>query len=134
MDNKNILDIGSIMSDINLGTASRFGRLFQEKEMNQDGKDPIVAHSTEYEDKGSIGDYEVTYQEICHILDNIKQKWGTDTDNIAHNLLHKYYHRDVLYLYDRITLDMNYLNGYPERNNEWLEKLLELKYEIRNLL
>jgi len=28
---------------------------------------------------------------------------------------------------------MDYLNGYPDRNNEWLENLLELKYEIRNM-
>ena len=61
-----------------------------------------------------------------------KVKWGmNDTDQNLHNM---YYQRDLLYLYDRITLDMNYLSAYPDRNEEWLEKLLELKYEIRNLL
>lgn len=132
MDNRNILDIGSIISEINLGTASKFGRLFQEKDPDQDENETIATQVDEYEDRGSIGDYEVVYQEICHLLDNIKQKWGTD--DIEHNILNTYYHRDLLYLYDRITLDMNYLNGHPERNNGWLEKLLELKYEIRNLM
>lgn len=128
MDNKNILNIGSIFADINLGVATK---IIQEKIPNQDEKQHD-ANETVYEDKGSIGDYSVTYQEIRHILDNIELKWGTDdTDS---NLLNTYYQRDLLYLYDRITLDMNYLNGYPERNNQWLEKLQELRYEIRNLL
>ena len=58
-------------------------------------------------------------------------KWGmNDTDQNLHNM---YYQRDLLYLYDRITLDMNYLNGYPDINCNWHDMLLELKYEIRNL-
>ena len=128
MDNKSILNIGSIIADINLGAATK---IIQEKLPNQDEKQADT-NETVYEDKGPIGDYSVTYQEIRHILDNIELKWGTDdTDS---NLLNTYYQRDLLYLYDRITLDMNYLNGYPERNNQWLEKLQELRYEIRNLL
>lgn len=132
MDNKNILDIGSLISDINLGTASKFGRFFQEKEINQDDPITLEEQTSDFKDREPIGDYDVTYQELCHLLDNIKQKWGVN--DIDQNLYNIYYHRDLLYLYDRITLDMNYLNGYPDRNNDWLEKLLDLKYEIRNLL
>ena len=65
------------------------------------------------------------------VLDNIKQKWGADdTDQ---KIFNTFYQKDLLYLYDRITLDMNYLKENQERNDAWLEKLLELKYEIRNL-
>ena len=129
MDNKNVLNIGAIIAEINLGAAGKF---IQEKLPNQ-GKDKSDdADAVEYEDRGPIGDYSFTYQDIRMILDNVEQKWGTDdTDS---NLLNPYYQRDLLYLYDRISMDMNYLNGYPERNEEWLGKLLELKYEIRNML
>ena len=129
MDNRNILDIGSIISDIKLGAASKISQVFQEKKSNED--DSYFSQATEFEDKGPIGDYEATYQELCHLLENIKQKW--ETEDPDENLANKYYQRDLLYLYDRISLDMDYLNGYPDRNNEWLEKLLELKYEIRNM-
>lgn len=128
MDNKNILNIGSIFADINLQAAGRF---IQDNITNQVKEDQSNAAAVKYEDREPIGDYSITYQELRHILDNIELKWGTDdTDS---NLFNTFYQRDLLYLYDRITLDMNYLNGYPERNNEWLEKLLELKYEIRNM-
>ncbi len=132
MDNKNLLDIGSIISDINMGTASKLGKVFQEKIANLAEEDGQNSPQVVYEDKGPIGDYETTYQELCKLLDAIKQKW--DTGNSEVDLHNTYYQRDLLYLYDRITLDMDYLNEYPERNNEWLEKLLELKFEIRNLL
>ena len=132
MKNKSLLDLGSIISDINLGTASKIGRSLQDK-MPSLGEDEMhVPQTNEYEDRGPIGDYEVTYQELRRLLDNIKQKWETDNSKV--DLFNTYYQRDLLYLYDRIALDMDYLNGYPERNNDWLEKLLELKYEIRNLL
>lgn len=131
MDNKNILDIGSIISDINLGTASKIGRAFQDKMTNVGNEEMHDLQTDKYEDKGPIGDYEVTYQELCQLLENIKQKWETEDPN--ENLVNMYYQRDLLYLYDRISLDMEYLSGYPERNAEWLEMLLELKYEIRNL-
>lgn len=132
MDNKNILDIGSIISDINLGTASKFGKFFLDKEMEQVETAIQEEQAVENKDLEPIGDYNVTYQELCNLLDDIKRKWGGN--EIDQNLLNKYYQKDLLYLYDRIALDMNYLDGYPDRNNEWLEKLLELKYEIRNLL
>ena len=132
MDNRNILDIGSIVSDINLGTAYKIGRAVQDKISNLGEEEIHSTQTDEYEDKGSIGDYEVIYQELCHLFENIKQKWREEDPD--QNLVNPYYQRDLLYLYDRISLDMDYLNGYPERNNEWLEKLLELKYEIRNLL
>lgn len=132
MDNKNLLDIGSIISDINLGTASKLGKAFQEKIANHGEEEEQNSQQAVYEDKGPIGDYEATYQELCWLLSNIKQKW--ETDNAEVDLNNIYYQRDLLYLYDRITLDMDYLNGYPERNSEWLENLLELKYEIRSLL
>ena len=132
MNNKNILDIGSIISDINLGTASRFGRILQEKGVGQRETPILEKQAAENKDREPIGDYDVIYQELCHLLDNIKLKWGAnDTDQ---NLYNSYYQKDLLYLYDRITLDMNYLNGEPDRSNGWLENLLELKYEIRNLL
>lgn len=132
MDNKNILDIGSIISDINMGTASKFGRFFQERETNQGESLMQEEQLADNKDGEPIGDYAITYQELCDLLDNIKQKWSINDTN--QNLYNPHYQRDLLYLYDRITLDMNYLNGYPDRNNEWLERLLELKYEIRNLL
>lgn len=124
MDNRNILDIGSIIADINLGTATKIGRAFQDK-MPNPGEEIHGPHADKCEDKGSIGDYEVIYQELRHLLENIKQKWGTE--NSDENLVNMYYLRDLLYLYDRISLDMDYLNGHPDRNNEWLESLLELK-------
>lgn len=130
MDNKSILDIGSLLADINQGTALKIGRFFQDAQEDQRGTSSVK--TDEYEDRGQIGDYENTYQEICHLLNNIKQKWNADTPE--QNIFNPYYQRDLLYLYDRITLDMNYLNDNPERNNEWLEKLQELKYEIRNML
>ena len=131
MDNRNILDIGSIISEINLGTASRFGRLFQEKEIDEDKATINEEMAVEAKDNEPIGDYGIAYQELCHLLDNIKQKWGADdTDQ---KIFNTFYQKDLLYLYDRITLDMNYLKENQERNDAWLEKLLELKYEIRNL-
>ncbi len=130
MDNKKILDIGSIISDINLGAASKFSKFFPEK--NQVEVTIQEAQEYEYKDQEPIGDYNVIFQELRNLLDNIKEKWGSN--EIDRNLFNKYYQKDLLYIYDRIELDMNYLDGYPERNNEWLEKLLELKYEIRNLL
>lgn len=133
MDNRNILDIGSIISDINLGTASKFGRVFHEKIATQGEEEEHIPQMDMCEDKGPIGDYESTYRELSLLLDNIKQKWGI-YNNTEVDLFNTYYQRDLLYLYDRISLDMDYLNGNPERNNGWLEKLLELKYEIRNLL
>lgn len=131
MDNRNVLDIGSIISDINLGTATKIGKAIHERISNQEEEELYSSQTAEYEDKGPIGDYDTIYQEVCHILEIIKQKWGVDdTDS---NMLNTFYQRDLLYLYDRITLDMEYLSDYPERNSEWLDKLLELKYEIRNL-
>ena len=121
-----------IIADINLGTASKLGKAFQEKIANQEEEEEQSSQQAAYEDKGPIGDYETTYLELRRLLDNIKQKWETDNSKV--DLFNTYYQRDLLYLYDRIALDMDYLNGYPERNNDWLEKLLELKYEIRNLL
>ena len=132
MDNKKILDIGSLFSDLNQGAASKFGQFFQDKIAIPDKKETSSTQTTEYEDRENVGDYDVSYQAIRYTLDNMKQKWGTD--DIESNLFNPYYQRDLLYLYDRITLDMNYLGADPDRNNEWLEKLLELKYEIRNLL
>lgn len=126
MDNRNILNIGSLLNDFNQGAAAKFGKLFQEK------IETDMSEQTEDEDREPIGDYAVTYQELCHLLDNIKHKWGTDmTDQ---NVFNTHYQRDLLYLYDRITLDMDYLSIHSDRNDGWLEKLLELKYEIRNLL
>ena len=132
MGNKSILDIGSIISDINAGTASKIGWGFPEKSINEYGAEKQDPQNVEYEDKGPIGEYEVTYQELYHLLENVKKKWAAE--DLEQNLSNTYYKRDLLYLYDRITLDMSYLNEYPDRNGEWLEKLLELKYEIRNLL
>lgn len=132
MGNKSILDIGSIISDINVGTASKIVLGFQGKNLNNDVAEKQDPQKVEYEDKGPIGDYKVTYLELYHLLENVKQKWASE--DLEQNLSNTYYKRDLLYLYDRITLDMSYLNEYPDRNGEWLEKLLELKYEIRNLL
>lgn len=132
MDNRKIIDLGSLVAEFNQEAASKIGKRFQENHTNQGKNETRSAETTEYEDTDRIYDYDAAYQELCHILDNIKQNWGTD--NIECNLNNTYYQRDLLYLYDRITMDMNYLNGYPDRNMEWLEKLLELKYEIRNLL
>lgn len=126
MDNKNILNIGSLLTDFNQGAVAKFGMLFHEK------KETDFAQMADCADREPIGDYDATYQELCHLLDNTKHKWGIV--NTEQNLFNVYYQRDLLYLYDRITLDMNYLSAYPDRNEEWLEKLLELKYEIRNLL
>ena len=126
MDNKNIINIGALLNDFNQGAAAKFGKLFQEK------KDADFAMTPEYEDGDPIGDYTAIYQELCHLLDNIKHKWNAD--QTEQNIFNTYYQRDLMYLYDRITLDMDYLNTYPERNSGWLEKLLEMKYEIRNLL
>ena len=132
MDNKNILNIGSIISDINLVTASKFSRMLQEQKTDQDEKSANISQEVESEDKWPIGDYEVEYERLCQLLENIKQKWAEeDPEN---NLGNKYYQRDLLYLYDRITLYMDYLEGYPDKSSAWLENLLELKYEIRNLL
>lgn len=132
MGNKSILDIGSIISDINAGTASIIRWGFPEKTTNEDGAEKQGPHNVEYEDKGPIGEYAATYQELYHLLENVKKKWAAeDPEQILSNA---YYKRDLLYLYDRITLDMSYLNEYPDRNGEWLDELLELKYEIRNLL
>ena len=132
MDNRNILDLGSIISGINLGTAAKLSGLFQEKEVDQGDTATPEKPSADDKERAPIGDYEVTYQELCRLLENIKQKWHpNDADQIVFNA---YYQRDLLYLYDRITLDMSYLKENPDRNNEWLAKLLELKYEIRNLL
>lgn len=132
MDNKNILNIGSIIADINLGTASKISRMIQEQKTDQDEENTHASQEVEIDDKGPIGDYEVAYQGLCLLLDDIKQKWSEeDPDN---NLDNTYYQRDLLYLYDRITLYMDYLGAYPDRNSVWLEDLLELKYEIRNLL
>ena len=126
MDNKNILNIGSLLTDFNQAAAVKFGKLFQEK------KETDSAQAADYADREPIGDYDATYQELCHLLDNTKHKWGIE--NTEQNLFNAYYQRDLLYLYDCIALDMDYLSAYPDRNEEWLEKLLELKYEIRNLL
>ena len=132
MDKKTILDIGSILSDFNQEAASKVSSFVQDKLTDQGGKEAQDSQAAEHEDREPIFDYEATYQEACQILENIKAKWGAeDTD---HNLQDPYYQRDLLYLYDRINLDMDYLNEYPESNNEWLEKLLEVKFEIRNLL
>ena len=132
MDNKNILNIGSIISDINLGTASKIGRMIQEQITDSGEEDARIAQEVESEDREPIGDYEFEYQHLCQLLDNIKQKWAEKDPE--RNLVNAYYQRDLLYLYDRIALDMDYLGGYPDRNSAWLEDLLELKYEIRNLL
>ena len=132
MENKKILDVGSLLSDFNQGAASKFGKLFQEKPTNQDDKETNCKETAEYEDKEPICNYDATYQELCNILENIRNKWGAyDANSILFN---SYYHRDLLYLYDRITLAMNYLNGFPDGNMERIEQLQELKYEIRNLL
>ena len=130
MDNKHILEIGAVLADFNQEAAMKFGNFVQEKLGNPDKKDN--EGKTEYKDKERIDFYDAAYNEVCDLFDRIKEKWGTD--NIETNLLNPYYQRDLLYLYDRITLDMNYLKEYPEDNNEWLEKLLELKYKIRNLM
>lgn len=129
MENKTILNIGSIFAEIHLETAAKF---IQEKMPDQDEEKQGDTNQVQYEDREPIGDYSVSYQEVRNVLDNIEMKWGKD--NSDSNMLNKYYQRDLLYIYDRITLDMNYLGEYPDRNKEWLEKLLELKYEIRNLL
>ena len=132
MENKKILDVGSLLSDFNQGAASKFGKFVQEKLAYQDKKETVAVQTAEYEGKEPVGDFDVTYKELCNILDSIKKKWGKhDTDSILFN---SNYQRDLLYLYDRISLEMNYLNEYPEINNEWLDKLQELKYEIRNML
>ena len=132
MDNRKIIDLGSLVAEFNQEAASKFGKRFQDNPTNQGNNGTCNNETTEYEDTDRIYDYDAAYQELCLILDNIKQNWGTD--NIESNIYNTYYQRDLLYLYDRVTMDMNYLNGYPDRNKEWLEKLLELKYEIRNLL
>ena len=132
MENRTILDIGSILSDFNKEAASRYGRRFQDNITKQYDQKKQDAQVPESEDKEPIEDFDDAYRESCHILENIKKKWGSD--NTGENLSNIYYQRDLLYLYDRLTLDMNYLNAYPDRNSEWLEKLLELKYEIRNML
>ena len=129
MENKYILDIGSIIAEINMGTASRFGMFFHDNESDQDetsiSEEQIV-------DREPIGDYDITYNELCNMLDDVRQKWSED--DTEQRLFNPYYQKDLLYLYDRITLDMDYLSGFPDSSNEWYEKLLELKYEIRNLL
>ena len=61
----------------------------QEKKSNED--DSYFSQATEFEDKGPIGDYEATYQELCHLLENIKQKW--ETEDPDENLANKYYQR-----------------------------------------
>ena len=132
MDNKNVLDIGSIISDINQSAATRLVKLFSEIQTGQDKKESHDTKPAEYEDRDPISDFDAIYQELYNVLSNIKQRWGTD--DTERNLFNSYYQRDLFYLYDRITLDMNYLKGYPDKNDEWLEQLQELKYEIRNLL
>ena len=129
MENRYIFDIGSIIAEINMGTATRFGMFFRDNEM-----DTAEASLPEEQvaDREPIGDFGVIYEELCNLLEDIRQKWSEDDEE--ERLFNTCYQKDLLYLYDRITLDMDYLNGFPESTGEWLEKLLELKYEIRNLL
>ena len=111
-----------------MGTASRLGMIFHDNESEQD-----ETSMTEEQTVGRepVGDYGATYKELCNLLEDARQKWREDdTEQRIYNVD---YQKDLLYLYDRITLDMDYLNGFPDHNNEWFEKLLELKYEIRNL-
>ena len=94
MDNKKILDIGSIISDINLGAASKFSKFFPEK--NQVEVTIQEAQEYEYKDQEPIGDYNVIFQELRNLLDNIKEKWGSN--EIDRNLFNKYYQKDLLYI------------------------------------
>lgn len=131
MDSKNILDFGSIWSDVNQEAASKIVKLSQEESVFSGKDDNCDTSTCEFKGQMSIGDYDVIYQEICRIFNKIKETWGTD--DIDENRFNRSYQRDLLYLYDRITLDIEYLKEYPNRNDDWLEKLQELKFEIRNL-
>lgn len=129
MENRYIFDIGSIIAEINMGTASRFGMFFHDNESEQD---EITVPEEQEEEREPIGDYDAAYNELCNLLDDVRQKWSADDPE--QRLFNACYQRDLLYIYDRITLDMDYLTGFPEHSNDWLEKLLEMKYEIRNML
>lgn len=131
MDNKNILALGSLLADFNQGAAYKAGQFVQEKLINQDKAETTDAEAAEAEAVELVCDFDAAYQEHCNVLGNIKEKW--DINDIDNNLQNKCYMRDLLYLYDRISLDMKYFSIDKEHAEERLQKLLELKYEIRNL-
>lgn len=118
MENSNLKNIANIVSGIQ---SSFYTVIFgnQDKEEN----DAQI-------DEESILDCLGEYKRLCALILRADKKWKQGTlDDYADN---KYFLNDYLFIYKEINVDLEYMQEHRAQCENFVDKFVELKFEIRN--
>lgn len=118
MENLNLKNIASIVS----GIQSSFNTVI----FSNQGK----SENDVQEDEESILDCLGEYKRLCALILRTDKKWKHQTlDDNAEN---KYFLNDYLFIYNEINVDLEYMQNHKAQCEDFVDRFIELKFEIRN--